>query len=207
MVARRPHLPAVAVTLALAGCIPGGVPLDGPAPGAFIAEHHGLCPLAGVDGAATQLTPTIAVTVRHDAWLFPLPLFVPTVWGATAIPGTDAAWFPQAGKAPVIRDPVMGEHVRAYGLACGGQPRIAEGHVVALNAYTYFALTTKITGFAFAADISEGMSGGHVIGDDGAVVGMTARIYRTGSAAERGHGETVAFAHRATDLKRVVDGE
>lgn len=182
---------ALVLCLMLGSCAPGGEPLTGPAPSPFFAKSIGACPWLGADGSATQISATTAVTAAHAAWLF----------GADKIAGRDLARFLHAGPAPMLRDPVLGEHVRTYGSSCGGELRMAEGKVVWLNAvYEYDGAT--VHGFAFTGRIAQGFSGGPVIGDDGAVLGITPGWYNSGPILDKAPGERVGFAYRATDTRR-----
>lgn len=168
--------------LSLQGC-GYGTALEGKAPPSFDTVTLGLCPLACLDASVTQITPTIAVTAGHAS------LIVPGSTHRLAL--GDLASFSRDGSAPIIRDPILGEHVTLYGnssLPPGMNKRTAQGKVT----YTHFAMCRSRKpvgnnplgkwcrdrdmdsdyGLVADANAGPGFSGGGIYGDDGALVGV-----------------------------------
>jgi len=179
---------SVAIPLALGACVGGNYP--GYAPD-LITYSVGECPLLGENASATQLTDSMAVATAHG---------VPTFLGATVVPGKDISTFPSHYGRPLPRrDPVLGESVHVYGSSCGGFKQNVAGRVVLLHAWTMYG-KERVWGFAIAGHIVPGMSGGPVVGADGALLGMVTAIYTSGDIMRLAPGETIGFAYLASSL-------
>ena len=193
----------LSAALALSGCA-YGTHLEGSPPPSFDTATLGVCPLLCADASMTQITPDIAVTAGHASL---------TVMAKTRrLALGDLASFARNGVAPVIRDPVLGEHVTLYGNSTLPAPlnkRTAEGHVTV----THFAICRDRPpvgnnplgkwcrergmdsdyGLVTDADAGPGFSGGGIYGDDGALIGVTTDEVSGG-----------AFGYWASDVRKEV---
>jgi len=200
----RSLLVIFSAALSLSACA-YGTHLEGRPPPSFDTATIGVCPLLCADASVTQITPDVAVTAGHAS------LTVMTKTHRLAL--GDLASFARNGVAPIIRDPVLGEHVTLYGNSTLPPPfnkRTTQGHVK----YTHFPICRDRKpvgnnplgdwcrkrgqdadyGLVVDADAGPGFSGGGIYGDDGALVGITTDNVSVGGV----------FGYWASDVRKEI---
>lgn len=183
-----------AVGAALCGC-GSGQPLTGPAPASFSTETLGLCPLACLGGASTQVTSTQRVTAGHESFLIAAETHHLKV--------ADLTWFRRDGEVPTIRAPIIGEPVTIYGNSDVFGAAQASGWVVTDRGFIERS-GHKDWGIIVAADVGHGFSGGGVYGKDGALLGVLTDSMRVTTGQYAG---SAAFAYRADEIKEEINME
>lgn len=170
----------------LAACVSSLQPPQ--APDRCIALQSGVAVLIIFRGCATQLNAHWAVMAKHEDRLIPP--------GAIVDPDYDLMFFPHAAPPPRWGDAKLGEPVTAYGNPSGpaaGESRA--GRVLALASWQGSGDAAPFPAVYFRGPIAPGFSGGPVVDESGAVVGMTVemllappRINRVGAKLEAGDG-------------------
>jgi hypothetical protein len=156
--------------LALASCAtPSGLPVARIAEPDIAAAYIPLFKSANLGlskdaGAATILSPGIAVTNAHNANLIDPKAVIGQVGDY------DLLYFRTArSAAPATAEPVIGSAVTAYGADTDGRLRIAHGVV---RAITGCPGCKEAAYFTFAGDAGPGFSGGPVVDVQGRLIGI-----------------------------------
>jgi hypothetical protein len=165
------RLPVLLLAVLLAGCArpAGEAAMSIAEPGIaaayiplFKSTNLGLSKEAG---AATVLSPGIAVTNAHNANL----VDPRSVIGQVS--DYDLLYFHTArSAAPVTAEPVIGSEVRAYGSDTRGDLRLARGVVRAITSCPGCAQAAY---FTFVGNAGPGFSGGPVVDGQGRLIGIT----------------------------------